>query len=298
MSTYHHFSLQQLTDGVWAALAGVNAGIIDLGEQTLIFDTTSLPVSAREMKEAAEALTGRPATYVINSHVHPDHIQGNIAFADHATIVSSSRTRQAIAETGAEGLESMRGNMKEQEEAVREQLVAASDQAERTKLEGILAEYAEFFAEYPTPADLRLPTLTFEQQLIFHGSKRTAHLLTFGGAHSPCDAVLWLPEDGILFVGDLVIPGGNLIFTLGQPENWLPILDKLEALGARTLVPGHGEPVAAAEGYAWGRTYLADIYRRAKALRTTGESIETLAPPEGVGEYWYRKNMRFLIEQR
>jgi cyclase len=143
--SYRHFSLAPLADGVWGALSGVNAGIIDLGDQTLIFDTTALPAHAREIKAAAEALTGRPATYVINSHVHPDHIQGNIVLADHATLVSSRVTRDAIAATGAQGLASMKGNRKDQENAVRQRLE-------------------------------RLPTLTFEKQLTFHGSRRGLRL--------------------------------------------------------------------------------------------------------------------------
>ncbi|HLO03974.1 MAG TPA: MBL fold metallo-hydrolase [Symbiobacteriaceae bacterium] len=291
-------SFQQLADGIWAALAGVNAGIIDLGDQTLIFDTTSLPVSAYELKTKAEELTGRPATFVINSHVHPDHIQGNIAFADHATIVSSSITRQAIAERGATSLEAMKGDIRAGEESVRQRLAATTDEAERTRLQGVLKEYDEFFAAYPTPADLRLPTLTFERQMTFHGSKRTAHLMTFGGAHSPCDAVLWLPAEGILFVGDLVIPGDNLIVTLGQPANWLPILDKLEALGAKRLVSGHGKPVDAAEGYAWARQYLTDLFKRAEEVAASGEPVESIRVPEGLYPYWYRKNIQSLIEKR
>lgn len=288
-------SFQPLADGVWAALSGVNAGIIDLGDQTLIFDTMALPRDAYELKAKAEELTGRPATFVINSHVHPDHIQGNIAFADHATIIASSVTRLAIAETGARGLVGMLGNMRDHQETARKRLAAATTDEERAACEAELQEWEEFFAAYPTPADLRVPTLSFEQQLTFHGSKRTAHLLTFGGAHSPCDAVLWLPAEGILFVGDLVIPGGNLIVTLGTPQNWLPILEQLEALGAQRLVPGHGNPVDAAEGYAWSRQYLTALFQRAAEVAASGEPVESIAVPEGLGEYWYRKNIQSLI---
>lgn len=291
-------AFQPLADGVWAALSGVNAGIIDLGDQTIIFDTMALPRDAYELKAKAEELTGRQATYVINSHVHPDHIHGNIAFAAHATIISSSTTRQAMVKGAAASLEKMKDDIRAGEEGVRRRLAAATDEAERAALQKELEEYAEFFAAYPAPADLRYPTLTFEQRISFHGSKRTAHLLTFGGAHSPCDAVLWLPEDGILFIGDLVIPGDNLIVTLGFPANWLPILDQLEALGAKTLVPGHGKPVDAAEGYAWSRQYLTALFKRAEEVAASGEPVESISVPEGMGEYWYRKNIQSLISRR
>lgn len=301
MTKYRHFTLEPLADGVWAALADVNAGIVDLGDRTIIFDTFAELGSARELREAAETLTGRPATYVINSHYHADHVHGNIVFADHAILVASRGTRDAMV---AEGVGAM-GRMKDQVMAgfadVRQQLAAATEEQERVRIQAVVQEYEEFLADYPTPGDLRFPALTFEQRLTFHGSRRTAELITFGGAHSPSDAVLWLPAEQILFVGDLVIPGGDLIMSLGRPENWLPMLDELEALGARTLVPGHLKVVPAAEGYPWARQYLTQMFRWADAAVAEGETPDAAdghPVPDGSLEYWFRQNLRFLIAQR
>ncbi|HNE69784.1 MAG TPA: MBL fold metallo-hydrolase, partial [Anaerolineales bacterium] len=77
-----HFTYHELAEGIWAAiviptgLAASNSGIVDLGDHTLIFDTTLSPASAVELRKTAENLTGRAVTYVLNSHWHQDHVFG------------------------------------------------------------------------------------------------------------------------------------------------------------------------------------------------------------------------------
>jgi glyoxylase-like metal-dependent hydrolase (beta-lactamase superfamily II) len=74
-----HFELKQVAEGVYAAIgiaggaAYSNAGIIDLGGQTLIFDAFHTPQAAEDLLAAAKDLTGRSATYVVNGHNHADH---------------------------------------------------------------------------------------------------------------------------------------------------------------------------------------------------------------------------------
>ena len=81
-----HFTYHELAEGVWAAiviptgLAASNSGIVDLGDRTLVFDTTLSPASAADLRSAAEHLTGRHVAYVLNSHFHHDHVFGNAIF--------------------------------------------------------------------------------------------------------------------------------------------------------------------------------------------------------------------------
>src|SRR5690242_19894952 len=81
-----HFHLEELAEGVYAAIATIdggavcNAGIIDLGDQLVIFDTFLTPQAATDLRAAAERLVGRAVTLVINSHWHGDHVQGNMSF--------------------------------------------------------------------------------------------------------------------------------------------------------------------------------------------------------------------------
>lgn len=102
-----HFKVEKLTDGVYAAIASdtgfavCNAGIIDLGDITLVFDPFMSPRAGADLKKAAVALTGKPVICVVNSHYHNDHIRGNQEFPG-ARIISTVWTRQAMAESEPE----------------------------------------------------------------------------------------------------------------------------------------------------------------------------------------------------
>ncbi len=95
LPTSEHFQLQEIARGVYAAIgtpggaAHSNAGIVDLGDQTLIFDTFETALAAEDLRVAAEHLTGRPATCVIISHAHADHWCGNQAFAPQVPIITA-----------------------------------------------------------------------------------------------------------------------------------------------------------------------------------------------------------------
>ena len=93
-----HFELKQIGDGVYAAIGVMNSngGIIDLGDQTLIFDTFESHLAAEDLAAAAEALTGRRATYVIISHAHADHWCGNQAFGPEMPIITTHATREEM----------------------------------------------------------------------------------------------------------------------------------------------------------------------------------------------------------
>lgn len=163
--------------------AGCNSGIIDLGDHTLVFDTSSTLSSARELRLIAESLTGRPASYVINSHPHPDHVNGNVIFADHATLYSSEATKAYMEKLGHFRMEKLRIQMTEEMNSVYQQRTKSTDAEKKMELDAMLNSYEEFFAGYPKQEDLRIPDITYEQSCTFEGSKRKVELYTWGGAH-------------------------------------------------------------------------------------------------------------------
>jgi cyclase len=302
---YQHFTIEQLADGVYAAVAtpdgsaACNAGIVVIDGRTLVFDTFATLPAARELRAAAEALTGLPIAYVINSHDHVDHVHGNVVFADQATLISSRETRTTMENLGLQRMEGFRNHIRQAVRGVEEQLARTTDAQERTRLLKDVADGGAFLAGLPGPADFRLPCQTFTSQLTFHGPGRTARLLACGGGHSGGDAVLHLPEEGILFTGDLVT-SGDLVLRYGDPERWLEALDRLEALNPKVIIPGHGRILAGDEGLSRARQYLAElsaIAQRAVGGGATEASVDEMPVPEGLEAYWYRDNLRFLIRR-
>ena len=97
-----NFKIVKLSDGVWACIhkfggkAICNVGVIDNGNETIIFDSFLSPDAAQELLTAIENSDISPVKYVINSHYHNDHIRGNQVFGKDVKIISTKRTRGTV----------------------------------------------------------------------------------------------------------------------------------------------------------------------------------------------------------
>jgi cyclase len=247
LPTSEHFELKQLAEGVYAAIATVggaaysNAGIIDLGDQTLVFDTFDSPQAADDLRVAAETLTGRPATYVIISHAHADHWCGNQVFAPHVPIITSQTIRQEMPAATA-WLEELRENPEELEQAIREaqeRLGTEEDERQRASLQLSITRMGQRLAEL-SGLDMRLPNQTFTGTLVFHGTRRTAELREVAPAHTADDIYLILPEDRITFMGDLGFFQCQPFMVYCDPDAWVGQLEVMEGFDSEVFVPGHG----------------------------------------------------------
>ena len=300
-----HFRLKELADGIYAAVivpgtgAWGNAGIVDLGGAALVFDTFLTPAPARELRAAAETLTGSPVRYVVNSHYHMDHTFGNAEFPD-ALIVATETTRDLIAERGRKLLEQVQANPDYLDELEAE-LRAEPDAARRADKALELGEWRALDGSI-AEMTLRLPDITFAERMVFHGSRRRAELLTYGGGHTPSDAFLYLPADRIAFMGDLVPVSTHPSFA-GDANEWRRTLERVEQLDIQTLVPGHG-PIGTAADATSTRQYIADLQALAEdvAVRAGGSEDDAAALPIPY-EYtdWeapsvFPANMRFLYK--
>jgi cyclase len=280
------FRIEPLAEGVYAAivtdevLALGNAGIVSLGSETLIFDTFLTPRAAQDLRAAAEQLTRQPVGWVVNSHWHGDHVLGNQVFAPPAAVISTSKTRQLVAKGVPAQIETAQRQLPEQIQTLREQAESESDPAKRqAMLQG--AAGLEGQLRVMQALKLTLPQLTFDSRLDLHGSQRTATLLTYGEGHTESDAFLWLPDEGIVFAGDLVVIEGHPWMGHGNPDHWIGILDRMASLGVRAIVPGHG-PVGTVEAIQPVQSYLRDIAQLVRDAVQAGKSkaeVEALKIP-------------------
>jgi glyoxylase-like metal-dependent hydrolase (beta-lactamase superfamily II) len=283
MPTSRYFRLEQLGEGIYFAIATPgtgamgNAGIVDLGGATLIFDTMLTAQAARDLRSAAETLTGRAPRYVVNSHFHADHTIGNSVFDD-ATIIATTPTMSLITEHN----DSMIRMLSERGEALnaqaRAEAAATSDAAVRRDMEEQNDDFLALMRETPETR-LRLPDITFDSRLTLHGARREARLITWGGGHTPSDAVLYLPTERILMSGDLIFYRCHASLNYGDPAEWLRILGEMERLDIATLAPGHGA-VASGEAIAEQRAYLNALLAMAlQAVEAEKSRDEAAATP-------------------
>src|SRR5574340_729262 len=242
-----HFELHEVARGAFAAIATPegwavgNAGIVDLGDRTLVFDTFSNHLAAEDLKATAERVTGKPVEYVVLSHAHRDHVKGTQVFGD-ATIAATRKTAESMTRNWRERTEKVRREgLVPIREALEEEFAAWASNPATTDADRILWEgYRQSLLQGIEAYDLRLPDVSFETAMRFLGSSGTAEAITFGGGHSGSDALVHLPERRVAYLGDLLFIGVQPFLADGDPDEYLRILDRIEALDAKTLVPGHG----------------------------------------------------------
>jgi glyoxylase-like metal-dependent hydrolase (beta-lactamase superfamily II) len=239
-----HFQIERLADGVYAAIASeqgyasCNAGIIDIGDRTILFDTFLTPEVARDLLNATEQLTSNKITHIINSHEHNDHIRGNQVFGSDVDIISTVFTREAIARNEHENIKSEKKTILKEISDAQSKLDAEKDPKRRRELAFLICEM-QGVSKSHCELKTRLPNITFEHKLIIHGTERTVELLPFAG-HTASDVILYLPKEKIAFMSDLLFVNIHPYLASGSPEQWKQSLADVQALGVQVAVPGHG----------------------------------------------------------
>ena len=288
-----HFRLEEVAPGAWAALAGdtgacvSNAGIVDLGDQTLVFDTFMTPTAGADLRRAAERLTGRPVVLVVNSHHHGDHVRGNQAF-EGSSFISTERTAELIAETSPRDLDAYAAHLSDWIASLDDQLAdedGASEPLVRHDLALTMAMARSVLASLPD-LTITLPTRAFSDRLVVEGSERSVHLLSYGGGHTDSDTFMFLPESSVLFAGDLLWVENHPWAGDGHPDEWVSIIYRMKALSPSAVVPGHGTVADFEYARLFTRylTYLCDMVKQAVATSTPLVKLTaTPIPPQYAG---------------
>ncbi len=309
--TFEHIQVQEIGDGVFAILptesgyAGANAGVIALGDRTLIVDTLLTPAACRELLAAGQYVTGRQATVAVNTHYHSDHVWGNQACSDDMEIIASAGTRDLLLAAGAAEIDWYRQTAPAEIARVAGQLALLADNhtaaAERRRRR--LETGQRFYRAALDAIDgfiLRPPTLTFAQRIILHGSRRCVDIICCGAGHTGSDSVALVADADILFAGDLVTVGAHPYLPDGDLAGWQNALRQLEALHPKLIVPGHGA-VGDARSLAEMQAYLTALAQLAADAATGGDHALAATPIPAAFAHWefaafFAQNLRFLCE--
>jgi len=208
-------------------------------ESVLVFDTNGTPASSAAVLAEIRKLTDKPVKYIVNSHWHWDHWYGTEtytrAFPD-VKVVAHEKTRAMMAGPALDfnrpGLEAqLPGYIASLEKR------AATDPSIQP-----LLEEDRFFLNQKKNVHLVLPTQTFDDKVVLRLGTREIHVLHVDRAVTPGDAFVYLPAEKIVITGDLLV--NPVSFALScYPTGWLRTLEKIDALDASVIVPGHGEPL-------------------------------------------------------
>jgi len=241
-----HFKLERIGDGIFAAIhkpggqAICNGGFVDLGEEVLVFDSFLSTAAARDLKQAIDEISGKPVRWVVNSHSHNDHIRGNQVFVPGAFIISSQVIRDYIEKHGREEAEEEQSYAPERVAFFQGKLKEAKTDIEKEYAKMWLGYFEAMVETYPDLA-IKPPNVIFKDTFTLYGIKRSATLIEFQHGHMESDIVLYLPQEKVLFTGDLVFIGMHPYLADGDPSGLRQTLSELTEWPVDIVVPGHGE---------------------------------------------------------
>jgi cyclase len=216
-------------------------------QDVLVFDTNVLPSSAARVLAEIRKITSKPVRYVVNSHWHPDHWDGNELYAREfpgVEIIATAETRRLMERTMhvyGKTIEKVAGDgakqMREMLQTGKNSDGSALSDSDRKQITDDLRIQKEFMAEYNAMHPM-LPTLTFDEEITLHAASRELRIRHLPG-NTTGDAVLYLPKEKILLTGDLLtspVPFG----ADSHPARWIESLKTLAQLDVDVIIPGHG----------------------------------------------------------
>ena len=250
-------------DGGWGFS---NAGLVCDGGESLLIDTlfdlrrTSEMLAAMRRAAPAAARIGT----LVNTHANGDHCYGN-SLVGGARIVASRASAEEKDELPPDSMASLLKN-------------AAA-----------LGPGGEFLARCFAPFEFEgirhtPPTETFSGELRLQVGAKPVVLLEVGPAHTKGDVLVWLPDEGVVFTGDILFIDGTPIMWAGPVGNWIAACERIAALGASVIVPGHG-PITDARGALRVRDYLVYVRDQARRFFTAGLSPADAAREIELGDY-------------
>ena len=276
------FDIKPVADGVYAAIAkpaykvNCNAAIILFDDAVLVVDTHSKPSAARALIEQIKKLTDKPVRYVVNTHFHWDHYQGNQAYPSSwpasVEIISSEATRANIEQRGIPRVKHEIVTMPQEIEKLKSDLDKASDVGQKEQLRANLLQAEAYLAELKS-MQVTLPSVTFDHSLILHRPSRTVEVLWLGNAHTNGDVFVYLPREKVLVTGD-ALHGWTPYMGDSYPFDWIQTLDAAEKLDFDQVIGGHGNVMRGKERFDLWKHYFRDLLDEAAQAYARGASLE------------------------
>ena len=231
--------VQEVSRGAYARLAdgdsiydgwGANQGFVTTRDGTLVVDSGFTAQAAKGLLAEMRKRKAKNARILVNTHDHSDHVFGNSLFESSSLIVAHANCRRRLIELGSKRIATYR----------------RFDARLKSSLKGLT---------------ISPPVLTYQEEMEFELGGTVFRLLhPKVGAHTSGDTMVLLPEQRILFAGDVLWVGYHPNLEDANIGGWLDALEAISRMRIDLLVPGHGQ-VADKASIAPLASYLRDFDR-------------------------------------
>ena len=244
-------AFDKLSDHAYAYTAegDPNTGIIVGDDAVMVIDAQATPVMAQDVVRRIRDVTAKPIRYVVLTHYHAVRVLGASGYgAEH--VIASRDTYDLIGERGEADMKSE------------------------------IERFPRLFRAVESVPGLTWPTLVFEKRMTLWLGKLQVEIMQLGRGHTKGDTVVWLPQDRILFSGDLVEYGATPYTGDAYLTDWPATLDALAALNPEKLVPGRGAslqtPAQVRAGLEGTRAFVTEMFAAVKRGAAAGKDLRAV----------------------
>jgi len=225
-------SFTKIGEGLYAFTAegDPNTGVIIGDDSVMIVEAQATPRLARKVIDCVRTVTDKPISHVVLTHYHAVRVLGASAYGAREIIMSDT-ARAMVAERGQEDWDSEFGR------------------------------FPRLFQGHDEIPGLTWPTTTFSDGLTVYLGQRRVEILHLGRAHTAGDAVVWVPDEEVMFTGDIVEFHSACYCGDGHFNDWQATLANIAAFEPRAIAPGRGDALIGAEKVQAAITNTADFVR-------------------------------------
>ena len=245
-TTEKRVSFTEVGEGLWAFTAegDPNTGVIIGEDSVMVVDAQATPRLAAKVVEQIRRVTDKPISHVVLTHYHAVRVLGASAY-DAREVVMSDAARAMVAERGAEDWESE------------------------------LSRFPRLFEGHEEVPGLTWPTTTFSQRMTVYLGRRRVDLMRLGRAHTAGDLVAFVPDQNVMFTGDIVEYRSACYCGDAHLTDWPATLEAIRAFDLDAIAPGRGDALV-------GREMVdAALDQTADFVRSTYRSVARVAQGGG-----------------
>lgn len=210
--TEKEISFTEIGKGLYAFTAegDPNTGVIIGDDSVMIVEAQATPRLARKVIECVRSVTDKPISHVVLTHYHAVRVLGASAF-DAPQIVMSEKARAMVVERGQEDWDSE------------------------------FARFPRLFQGHEEIPGLTWPTTTFNDRMTVYLGQRRVDIMHLGRAHTAGDAVIFVPDQNVMFTGDIVEYHSACYCGDGHFHDWPKTLDRVRGFDLDAIAPGRGD---------------------------------------------------------
>lgn len=239
----------EIGDGVYAFTASgdPNSGVIIGDESVMIIEAQATPKLARKVIDAVRSVTDKPISHLVLTHYHAVRVLGAKAYGARE-IIMSEKARSMVAERGAEDWQS---------------------EFER---------FPRLFEGHEEIPGLTWPSTVFEKKMSVYLGERRVDLMALGRAHTAGDIVIHVPDQNVMFTGDIVEYHSACYCGDGHLRDWGGTIEAIRCFGLDAIAPGRGDALEGREMVEAAldstKDFVASTYEPAARIAARGGSLK------------------------